>query len=689
MSMSSVSTGKQVTEKVRTIVLWAGVTFLGFSELCWGATAVLNPPPYTIETLSTRISSANISHQVIAPDPVSGEVHLLIGYVAKEPFQLVDVNLTTGVLRKAEATAGIPNLGSALHPNGKYYIASNDPGYLYEYDLRTGVGQNIHALADKAGMSLTVGDDGKIYIGETLKGYLERYDPGTGAWDNFGILDDPGGDYFRYAYTIGADGRYVYVAMGKMPWYLIVYDLETRSTRTYWKELAPTEVSVHRGKKGGWYVHVTGVSGMAWFSLSNGQPLAFNGTPDVISPTYRGTVCKDGTFEACDLPWEVNLVRAIPMGVGDEATAEIAWRWKDGIPRPTNLKIMGDSAVSPEPPDDTSSWQRVQVGVRVSAKTVKQLSPGPGDKVFGFTSSYGPLFRFNNDPAVSVTVLGTTLRSNYDALYLPEHDRWYLAGYPAVFLEYDPSAPWTLLPGGDPADSTLNPHQPVTGFGKYHYYLARGSDGLVYVGIHQEREAVGGELGWFDPVARTKGSLRAPFERFDVRDLKTALGGQKLVYSSMSLDGEDAKLFVFDVASKKVEREITPLPGVSELDKVIETSPGVAIGVVGSTVYSVDIQDGRVLYRKDMGAQFGMAPTNDRRLMLGPDGHVWLVLVPAESGGHLARIDPLDGSVELLQGVPDLRNFILVRDASGNGYDALLYGNEEIRRLSGVLRNTE
>jgi hypothetical protein len=142
---------------------------------------------------------------------------------------------------------------------------------------------------------------------------------------------------------------------------------------------------------------------------------------------------------------------------------------------------------------------------------------------------------------------------------------------------------------------------------------------------------------------------------------------------------------VFDVATKQVEREIAPLPGVSELDKVVETSPGIMVGVAGSTVYSVDIRDGRVLYSTAMGGQFGTTRVCDRRLLPGPDGRVWLVFVPEGAGAHLARIDPVDGSVEPLHEVPDLINFILVPSPSGAGYDALLYGDEVIRRLSDVV----
>jgi hypothetical protein len=354
---------------------------------------------------------------------------------------------------------------------------------------------------------------------------------------------------------------------------------------------------------------------------------------------------------------------------GGEALAEVTWR------------KLGFAA------------QQLSASVRVAAQTVKQLVDGGDGNLLGFTSFYGPLFTSRGAQEASFTVLGTTLRSNYDALYLPERRRWYVAGYPAALLEYDPRAPWTLQPGRNPSEPHVNPRQPAPGMGKYHHYLARGADGLVYVGIHHERHAKGGGLGWLDPTTGRTGQLRTPFEHFDVRDLKPALDGRKLVYSSMSLatpggHRPDARLFVFDVASKRIEREIVPLPGSGELDKVIETSPGIVVGVAASVVYAVDIRDGRVLYRKDLGSRFGTTSPSDRRLMLGPDGHVWLVVVPQRLGSlpHLARIAPSNGALQLLQEVERLVNFLLVRNPAGTGYDAVLYGAEELRRVVDVLR---
>jgi hypothetical protein len=113
--------------------------------------------------------------------------------------------------------------------------------------------------------------------------------------------------------------------------------LETRSAQTFLKDLAPAKVAVSRGSAGGWYAQV---SGLGWFVLRDGQPMPIEGKPDVVPWVHLGGVCNDDTFAACDLPWDIDLGRAIPMTASaDEATAEIAWRPKgDRRPSPpTNL----------------------------------------------------------------------------------------------------------------------------------------------------------------------------------------------------------------------------------------------------------------------------------------------------------------------------------------------------------------
>ena len=650
------------------VTLFAGFLIVG-ADGAWGGEAVaLNPPPYDVDSLAPRIYSTKIDRQAVTTDPSTGDIHLLLGYMSGGSFQLLDANLARETVRVVDGVAGRlgPN-AMAVHPDGKLYLASVDPGYLLEYDVRTGSMRQLKKLADKGGQWMEIGDDGAVYVGEMVKGHVERYDPATGKLEDLGIIDDPGPPYYRYAYTLGADRRYVYVGIGQNPWYLAVYDRQTRTTKTWWKELK-TGVAIAKGTKGGWYARV---NALGWFALRNGVPEPLDFQPDVIPFEKHGGVCNKSDLSQCNLPYDIDLNSAVPVAsVGSEAQALISWRKKGDAP-----------------------WRTVSAGVRVVPQVIKQLVAGPKDQVFGLTGFYGPIFEFSTKAPGKLTLLGKNLRSNYDALYLPENGRWYLAGYPAALMEFDPGKPWSLRSESDPASPQVNPRQPVKGFGKYQYYLARGSDGFVYVGAQHERDSVGGELGWYDPATGKTGSLRAPFEQFDVRDLKPALGGTSLIFSSAALktaDGRqtDGRLLVFDVATKRVVREVVPLPGWAALDKVVETSPGIVVGVAGSEVYAVDVRDGRVLYRKPLGARFDVVRHYDRRINLGPDGHVWLVLSPEGQGGtpQLSRIDPADGTVQMLQGIAGLMNFLLVRNAEGTGYDALLYGTEEIKLVKGVLR---
>lgn len=624
-------------------------------------------PPFAVEGLPIRILSARIEHRSLFIDPTTGDHHLMLVYVTGGPLQLLDFNLAKGSTRSLDGVEGRPGPQAAvLHPNGRFYLASSDPGFLMEYNLSSGKTRQIRRLSDKGAQWMDVGDDGALYIGEMAAGRVERYDPASESWEDFGIMDDPGPPYYRYAYTLGSDGRFVYAGMGQDPWYLVIYDRQTHKTETLWKSLKGGAVTISKGLHGGWFVQVAGVG---WFKLEGGKVLQV-AAPEVVPTHLRGGICSDETLSRCGGEYDIDLGRAVPVAAaGGTGIAEIRYR------------IAG----APE-------WQSLKTPVRVVPQSIKQLVAGEDDTLLGITGFYGPIFKFSLTKDAGISLLGATLRSTYDALYLPDRGEWYLAGYPAATLINDPKREWSLLPGATPSDKSLNPHAADVGFGKYHYYLARGADGFVYVGAQHERDSTGGDLGWYDPDAGLSGHLREPFVRFNVRDLKPVLGGRLLVYSSSSIAGAggnraDAAVFVFDVASKKIVREIVPLPGVPDLDKIVETAPGVVVGVAGSECFSLDVQSGKVLYRKNLGARFGTTAPYDRRLVLGPDGYVWLVLMPPEKDElpQIARLDPANGRVEVVLGVPGLVNFLIVHGSTEGEYDALLYGRNELKRVRAIL----
>lgn len=624
---------------------------------------ITNPPryklgqgPFVLEDLGSLVSVNTQEKQIMFRLASNNDLHLLLYYdvtaIYKYPLQILDVNLSKGTTRLTDGILGRPGpYGTALHPNGKIYIGSSDPGYLVEYDPVTGTTNfisKLHPTIRRDTQTMDTGDDGWVYVGEynsTGGGALGRYNPASSTFENLGIVDTNRVGS-QYSYTIGADTRYVYVGLGQIPWYLAIYDTQTTNRTLYWKSENDTGGTVSRGIAGGFYYWRRTVSDIKWYKLEAGQPteIAAADVPPLVPYYKRGNVvCNPENFPA-SFGVEINLDDAYP----DSSTNHATIRWR----------TVG-----------ATNWQAVGVsGFRLQPINIKRLYPWDSTHFFGWADFYGPVFLFDTTTG-GTTTLGRPQYSIYDGLF--ENDRLYLSGYTAVTLTYTPSRSWTLSGSTTiKSDPTINPHQILGGFGKYHYYSTFGADGMVYIGGHHERDSTGGELGWIDPLTGTNGSLRNPFLDNDVRDLKSVLGGTKLVYAS-----NNEKLFVFDVASKQIERVITPIPGVGPLDKIVEVAPGIVFGATGNRVFKVDIRDGSVLYTNTLsGLAFGVALAYDHRLVLGPDGLVWMFIV-----NSLYRINPTDGAMTKLMDTP--AKSLLFKDG-----DLYLYGGPNLYRVRGVLK---
>jgi hypothetical protein len=204
----------------------------------WGISAQvqLSPGPYVFEALPSKIYSTSNFMKAGIVNPINGDVHLIMDAVQFAPIQIVDLNLTKGTVNVV--TGEGERTGSnafCLHPNGKFYFATigSGGGYFQEYDLQTGVVRTIKRLAEQNSQMMIIGDDNSIYIGQSLKGIVERYNPADGSWENLGVMDDPGSNYYRYAYYLGADSRYVYTCVRDSyrtpPWSLAVYDRQEKN----------------------------------------------------------------------------------------------------------------------------------------------------------------------------------------------------------------------------------------------------------------------------------------------------------------------------------------------------------------------------------------------------------------------------------------------------------------------------
>ncbi|MDD3580671.1 MAG: hypothetical protein PHW74_06590 [Desulfobacca sp.] len=619
------------------------------------------PETLQVEDLGPVISSATIDDKFLFNEPQTGNTHLMLYYYVREigkyPFQLLDINLNTGDTRIRDAVFGRPGPnGTVLHSSGKIYTGSSDPGYLMVYDPVTGTVQQLGKLADKGAQYMIEGDDGAIYIGECVKGFVERYDPQSGVLENFGIMDDPGAPYYRYAYTIGADNRYVYVAIrdGGL-WYLVVYDREEKTQTVHWKELSPTSVNVYPGMDNLWYAQMNSAStGKKWYLL-NGKVAVESPAPQVNHDRMPITIQSwDYAANWAKFPYEVDLTNSVPYNDGQ---VNIKWRLKEG----------------PGP------WQQTTATLRVQPYEFKRLY-AKGKQFFGFTPSYGPVFHYNPDTRLT-EVLGHTMRSIYAALSF-DTQRWYFVGYPAATMEYDPTVPWTLNQNTTALYAPeVNPHLIRLGQqGKYHYYLAAGADGCIYVGQHWERDGVGGSLGWYNPVTKETGGWREPFLQHDVRDLVASADKQKIVYSSKATEaGIDGKLFVFDILTKQLE-SFTPLPGEWNAGKLAAIGANQILGFVensttGDKFYKADLGTKEIIFVKPLGGKiFNDIKPYDQRLVIGPDGFVWLYI-----DNFISRINPSDGNIEKIIEAPPAGGLVFYKN------DLYIYGSYTLRRIENII----
>jgi len=364
----------------------------------------------------------------------------------------------------------------------------------------------------------------------------------------------------------------------------------------------------------------------------------------------RGNVLNDFAQASTLLGYEIDLSKALPDS-GTNGLATVIFR------------RVGEVA-----------WRQVSAPVKLSPYNLKRVYPFSDTQLLLISDFYGPILTQDVNSG-QIKSLGRTSFSLYSGLSTGVN--WYFSGYPAATLRYDPARPWTLTPSTANLTSVKeNPYQ-LNGIAKYHYYTAKGADNFIYVGVHHERDSVGGELGWYDPFTNQLTTLRTPFEKLDVRDLISADRGNKIVYSSVATEpGIEAKLFVFDTRAKRLIQQISVIPGLTAYDKLVETSPGKVLGILGDKFFLVDILTGQVAYVKPLGGQaFPNILSYDRRPALGPDGKVYIYL-----DNSIARISPAWGTIErLVQAAAPAGNLMFL------GNDLYIYGSTNLRRVRGLI----
>ena len=115
---------------------------------------------------------------------------------------------------------------------------------------------------------------------------------------------------------------------------------------------------------------------------------------------------------------------------------------------------------------------------------------------------------------------------------------------------------------------------------------AAGADGKIYFGGFGLRHYTGGGFGWFDPKTGKLDGIWQPLSGYAVQWITPVSDGRFIAISTIRAPDElnnnkppeEAKLFVFDVGTQKIVREIIPAPKLRTIGLIKEAVPGRLLG---------------------------------------------------------------------------------------------------------------
>jgi hypothetical protein len=591
--------------------------------------------------------------------------------------------------------------GRALGFDGKYYIAtpSRRTGNmdLFVYDPASNAieerGEIVRGLGGEV-RPLVVGPDGRIY-GTGTRGNqvgLYIYDPTLKkVVKDFGAVGPkhPNGAWSRYVMAV--DDTHAYIASGMIPaWYLVAINLETGAEKILLE--SPTEKVMD--------ILEDFPSGYARVPQENGSDKEFwlhHGEAIPKTNDRRPWVKKDS-------PWSKAVPRPeVYFGQIDPDENGNAFVWRRDRPGKNN---ENEPSKSPK-----SDWTAIPIrGLKIYPHRLNPLTLLPDGRLYGTGDDYAGTFLF--DPKTDKTTYCGPRVGLAPYTTIIHEGHLYLSGYSGGHLfVFDPSRPFTLGKGGPPNepapeqhDAKSNPRylgdfDKTTRVGLMHS-SAVGADGKIYFGGFGLRHYTGGGLGWYDPKTGKLHGIWQPLSGYAVQWIAPVLDARFIVISTIRSPDElnnnkapeQAKLFVFDVATKKIVREIIPAPKLRTTGVVKETQPGRLLGLTitgreygkpeSGLLYGVDSKTGATLFTKPLPWPVStddywphwVDPSYEYvDLVRGPDGFFWTFLKNV-----LVRIDPNDAEVHVVGKIEPVGYPTFV------GRDLYFSGAEQLRRIRNI-----
>ena len=606
-------------------------------------------PAMQTEDLCEPVRSVREGMLLRAPNPDGKTWDLIQIYFPKYggPNTIVIIDLGTGQVKKVQTERGwnFHLCPSVLAPNGKLFISILDGRLRQKICLYDPAANELTIDAVKMPEELlgethplVLGTDGKLYaIGQhpSKAAAAARIDPDSLDVTFYGPVGPSHAPSACWGYSGAADGRYIYIASGKVPWHLVAYDRQTGKSET----LVTTGtvggmVSVGQGRDG-CTGRASGIVGgpaqQQEYWLHEGKAIPM--TDRKAAPPWP---VRPSAPHAAPPPVEINTSRSVP---DLEGNAEIWARPVDAASR----RVNPPAAAAPE----QLGWKRFRFQVPLYPHAIYRLVEMPDGRLLGTAGAYEGNFIF--DPKTGQGKhLGKIALSHYATAF--SGGKVYMSGYPTSPLyEFDPAQPWTAgtVAGHrviDDADERANPRRllymgtkELAGTHKM-YAAVTAEGGKVFFGGQWVRDGSGGGLAWYDPATGQAGGLWKPLSALQVTHLAAADAGRLVVVSTRRVEDtvlnkpkpEQGALMVFDVAKGDVLHKLEPVKLAKGAGPIVCTGDSRIVGwapngdsATESVLYLADAKEGKLLAARILPCALPVAIGSNQQenwdFRLGPD----------------------------------------------------------------------
>lgn len=607
--------------------------------------AIAAAPVLNVEKVCAPIRATRGGDQTWVPNPDGKTYDLVIryfeGYTENTHFTMID--LGTGEVRQKHIDRG----GTALMvvaPNGKAF--GHGLGGILVYDPATNELTRLPGAPNIGGETrpMVVGPDGKVYGTGSADGRALAYqiDPATGKFTDYGKIGPSHEPNHCWGYFILADTNFLYVTSGKLPWYLVAYDLKTGKDSVL-LTLDDPDGLIMPGRQNGGVI--------ATVRRSGGKPSEtywlHEGKAVLRKDAKEASPAAAGALPQPRLPAKPEVQGSVmPLSDG---TVEF---W---------VRAPEAKAAAPAKPADDArledlGWKRISYSVPTYPAPVYQVFALPDGRICGAGGNYLGLFLF--DPKTNQVVTSGGLPVSVPVMAW-QGDRLYFTGYPrAATMELDVTQPFARK------NPLFLDHVGNAGSGVHQAYcMVAAADGRIYIGGGWYRNGEGGGLGWWDPKEKKAGGTSEGMGCYRVTHMTTTGAGRYVVLSTRAVRDQEkniaapkqAKVFVYDTAEKKLLRSFETLSGAEHTGAIAGVSGTNVVALTldpdgapdrkwnerGSVLYAFDALTGKVVWQRKLPYPVGF-PINENYdgtvgfdLKLGPDGKVWTF-----TGGEMIATDP-------------------------------------------------